>query len=240
MLLYLIRHGDPIYNPDCLTDLGHKQAEALVPRLTPLGFDKIFVSPMIRAKQTAEPTCKALGMTPEVREFLSEHDLYMQMSCPLPDDSGAVRRRWCFHQPTVNYRTAESYHQTDDWHTLPPFRGIPTLKPAYDAFVLEADKFLAELGYVRSGDRYKIENPKYGRVAVFCHQGISITLLSHLLGIPPHIMWGCFDITHTGITVLNFPHYDSGETQPVCLCLSDTSHLFAGNLPLEYNGNIPF
>ena len=37
MLLYIIRHGDPIYNPDCLTDLGHEQAKALVPRLSQTG-----------------------------------------------------------------------------------------------------------------------------------------------------------------------------------------------------------
>ena len=33
MLLFFIRHGDPIYNPDSLTDLGKKQAEALVKRM---------------------------------------------------------------------------------------------------------------------------------------------------------------------------------------------------------------
>ena len=29
MLLYYVRHGDPIYNPDSLTELGHSQADAL-------------------------------------------------------------------------------------------------------------------------------------------------------------------------------------------------------------------
>ena len=30
MIFFLIRHGDPIYRPDSLTELGHKQAAALV------------------------------------------------------------------------------------------------------------------------------------------------------------------------------------------------------------------
>ena len=29
MKLYLVRHGDPIYNPDSLTPLGERQAEAV-------------------------------------------------------------------------------------------------------------------------------------------------------------------------------------------------------------------
>ena len=32
MLLYIVRHGEPIYSNDTLTPLGSKQAEALVAR----------------------------------------------------------------------------------------------------------------------------------------------------------------------------------------------------------------
>ena len=33
MLLFYLRHGDPIYSPDSLTALGERQAEALGRRL---------------------------------------------------------------------------------------------------------------------------------------------------------------------------------------------------------------
>ena len=29
MILYFVRHGEPIYDPDSLTPLGHEQAKAL-------------------------------------------------------------------------------------------------------------------------------------------------------------------------------------------------------------------
>ena len=32
MLFFYVRHGDPIYNPDSLTPLGHEQAKALSKR----------------------------------------------------------------------------------------------------------------------------------------------------------------------------------------------------------------
>lgn len=44
MLFYFIRHGDPIYDPDSLTPLGHKQAEALAKRLCVYGLDEIYTS----------------------------------------------------------------------------------------------------------------------------------------------------------------------------------------------------
>ena len=62
MLLYYLRHGDPIYDPDSLTELGHQQAQALSKRLSLYGLDEIYASTSIRAQMTAEPTCKALGL----------------------------------------------------------------------------------------------------------------------------------------------------------------------------------
>ena len=62
MLLYIVRHGDPIYNPDSLTPKGHLQAKALAKRFALHGLDKIYSSPLIRAQQTAKPTCDILGL----------------------------------------------------------------------------------------------------------------------------------------------------------------------------------
>ena len=33
MIFFYVRHGDPIYNPDSLTPLGERQAEAVAKRL---------------------------------------------------------------------------------------------------------------------------------------------------------------------------------------------------------------
>ena len=45
MIFYLIRHGDPIYNPDTLTPLGYEQAQAVKKRLCQFGLDKIYSCP---------------------------------------------------------------------------------------------------------------------------------------------------------------------------------------------------
>ena len=41
MLLFFVRHGDPIYVPDSLTPLGRRQAEAVAKRLARYGLDQI-------------------------------------------------------------------------------------------------------------------------------------------------------------------------------------------------------
>ncbi len=243
MLLYIIRHGDPIYNPDCLTDLGHEQARALVPRLAPLGFDKIFASPMIRAQQTAAPTCEALGMEAEIIPFLSENDLmsHLYMQLPKENGDGKLYTRWCFHQPEINYKPRNTYEKLDKWYDLPAFAPCrDRAKEGYEKFIADSDEFLARLGYVRDDGFYRIENPPYERVAVFCHQGVGLTWLSHMLNIPPQIFWSSFDITHTGVTVLEFKNRPEGITVPMCLCLSDTAHLFGGDLEIKHCGIKPY
>ena len=72
MLLYIIRHGDPNYENDCLTPKGVLQAEAVGKRIAASGIDRIFTSPMGRAKQTAEPACRLLGLNYTVEDWAHE------------------------------------------------------------------------------------------------------------------------------------------------------------------------
>ena len=68
MILYYIRHGEPIYDPDCLTELGHKQADAVSKRLALYGVDEIYSSTSIRARQTAEPLNTEFLLLNEISE----------------------------------------------------------------------------------------------------------------------------------------------------------------------------
>ena len=72
MLLFIVRHGDPIYNPDSLTPKGHLQAKALAKRFAMHGLDKIYASPLKRAQQTATPTSEILGLPIETLDWTSE------------------------------------------------------------------------------------------------------------------------------------------------------------------------
>ncbi len=239
MLLYIIRHGDPIYNPDSLTPKGHLQAKALAKRLAVHGLDRIYASPLIRAQQTATPTAELLGLPIQTEDWTSESrtaaDFYIH------DDERKLHG-WIFHTNHDDLRTNTTSNCTiDNWHTFPPFTEYPekNFKAGYQRIIDASDEFLARHGYKREGAVYKITNPNEERIAVFCHQGFGTTWLSHLLNIPPQLFWRSFDLSHSSVTVLTFSNRENGFTSPMCLQLSDLSHIYREGLPFMYNNSIP-
>ena len=234
MLLYIIRHGDPIYSPDSLTPLGHRQAEALAKRLSVHGLDEIYASPLIRAQQTAQPTCELLHKQARILEWTSEAQAWSEFTFNDPARGGGLN--WVFHIQNDKYKMPELL-EGDKWYDAEPFRQS-NAREGYARIKRESDAFLAGLGYAREGLRYRVTAPNDKRVAVFCHQGFGVTWMSHLLGIHPLLFWSTFDITHSSVTIIEFRNNPDGYCAPMCLALSDTSHIYAERLPLEYNNRL--
>jgi len=80
MLFFYIRHGDPIYNPDSLTPLGHRQAEAVGRRLAQFGMDKIYASTSNRAIQTAQPLCELVKKDLTQLDFANENHAWQELT----------------------------------------------------------------------------------------------------------------------------------------------------------------
>ena len=72
MLFFYVRHGDPIYDPNQLTPLGKRQAEAVAKRLAAHGIDEIYASTSNRAIETAQPTCEILKKQMTLLDFANE------------------------------------------------------------------------------------------------------------------------------------------------------------------------
>jgi 2,3-bisphosphoglycerate-dependent phosphoglycerate mutase len=81
MLLYLIRHGESLFNAQrriqgqadvALSPLGLRQAAALAAALGSLEIDAIYASPLRRAMQTAEPLAAALQLKIRTDDRLKE------------------------------------------------------------------------------------------------------------------------------------------------------------------------
>ena len=62
MRILIIRHGDPNYKIDSLTERGFKEAELLSQRLVKLKPTEIYCSELGRAQRTAEPTIEKTGL----------------------------------------------------------------------------------------------------------------------------------------------------------------------------------
>lgn len=72
MKLVIIRHGDPDYSIDSLTEKGWKEAEYLADRIAKLDVKQFYVSPRGRAKDTASLTLQKMNRTAIECEWLRE------------------------------------------------------------------------------------------------------------------------------------------------------------------------
>lgn len=236
MLLYYIRHGDPIYDPDSLTPLGHKQAGALADRLCLYGFDEIYSSTSTRAILTAEPTCKRLGKDPILCEWAHEARAWENFS--IKKEDGAYS--WVFQ----NYPWVEKLNQPevialgDQWYEHPLFEGT-NLKKGVLATNENVDKFLESLGFRhdRANHRFEVLHKNDKRIALFAHAGFGLAFLSSLMDIPYAHFATHFDMSHSCVTVIGFAE-DTKYVYPKILQLSNDSHLFKAGLMEGYNGQM--
>ena len=75
MKLVIVRHGDPDYSIDSLTEKGWKEAEYLSERLSKLEVKDFYVSPLGRAKDTSSFTLKKMNRTATECDWLQEFNV---------------------------------------------------------------------------------------------------------------------------------------------------------------------
>ena len=72
MRILMIRHGDPDYEHDSLTETGRREAALLAEEAGSLNLGDCFVSPLGRARETAEYTLKKLNRSARALDWLRE------------------------------------------------------------------------------------------------------------------------------------------------------------------------
>lgn len=232
MLLYYVRHGDPIYNPNQLTPLGQRQAEAVAKRLAVHGIDEIYCSPSNRARQTAQPLCEIIKKTPAILDWTDEDVLYRDLA--MEDVDGF--RHWCWRHSTcrldLNRNDVRALGR--DWHTHPLFSDT-----AFGAGITrmqkEVDGFMATFGYRHDLEKncYYASQDNDKRIVLFAHEGVGAAFLSCLLDIPYPMFATHFDMTHTGVTVIGFVG-QNGIVLPRVMSYSNDSHLYREGLPTKH------
>ena len=207
MELYIIRHGDPDYANDTLTEKGWKQAEQLAPRMAALNPVLVFCSPRKRAQDTAKPALELLQMDFTVEDWMNESMDYMQS---LTDDKENF--------DDYGYTTTVGKGPV----RLKDF--APARSAALDTMVANSDAFFKKLGFVREGLRYRAEDPVEGNVLCFNHGGFGTAWIGHLLGMDPAYTWLKLDLYTTAVTRFSF-EVKNGYAIPRLRYLGDIRHL---------------
>ena len=236
MIFYYVRHGDPIYDPDSLTELGHKQAAALAKRFSLYGLDEIYASTSIRAQQTAEPTCIALNKQKTLLDWANEGHAWWEFT--IEKEGGG--KEWAPFDKTYKQKLNEPsvLAMGNKWYDHPMF-AKNAFKKGMERISKEADAFLLSLGFAHDREKgcYRVVKPNEKRVALFAHAGFGMAFLSSILDIPYPYLATRMDLCHTAVTVIWFD--ETAEViYPRVLQWANDSHLYKEGLLTGHNNSI--
>lgn len=190
MKLLMIRHADPDYERDDLTERGREEARLLGEYLRGVRIDAAYMSPLGRARRTAE----AAGLSGETCGWLREFDAVRTG----PERTGPG----CVWDWLPQDWTAEpDFYSVDAW-TRPAFMRDSGAAEKYRAVSGAFDALLDRHGYRREGRFYCVRNPNHDTLAFFCHFGVMCVLLSRLLSVSPMPLWHGFCAAPSSVTTL--------------------------------------
>ena len=239
MHLIFIRHGDPDYVHNTVTEKGKREVECLTPRVCSWKVEDFFVSPYGRAKDTIEPALEKLGREAETLDWLREFDVRVtdpvtkKPKCPWD---------WL---PVYYYAHGEMFDK-NKWINSKVYNNkeiIQRYKAVCDGF----DEVLERYDYTRKSKNEAIYNcfphitqeealtdthllafqkdTDEKNLVFVCHLGVMFVIISHLTGLSPVQLWQGFFVAPTSVTVLSTEERVPGEAVFRVQQLGDVSHL---------------
>ncbi|MCH5325356.1 MAG: histidine phosphatase family protein [Eubacterium sp.] len=227
MKLLLIRHGDPDYTIDSLTEKGHKEAALLAERIAPMEIKAYYMSPLGRAQKTAEYTLNKAGRTAEVLDWAREFDVLI--------DDGNGGRRLAWDMLPEDWTKIPEYYDKDKWFDVPVMKAAG-IQAGIENVCNGLDKLLERHGYKRDGSIYRAVRPNEDVVALFCHFGVTCVMLSHLLGVSPMVLWHGTIAAPTSVTTLVTEERREGTAAFRMTAFGDISHLYMYGEPPAFAG----
>ncbi len=229
MKIIIIRHGDPDYSIDSLTEKGWREAELLSQRLVKSDIDDFYCSPLGRAKDTATPTLKKLGREAQVLDWLEE--FRGRIISPYTGN-----RRVSWDLPPSAWCNDSRYYDKDKW-SEPDLMANSTAPEIYKLTTDGIDALLERYGWVREGMAYR--GGEDVTIALVCHFALGITVMSYLLGIPVPVAQNNFFLAPTSVTTLVTETDKAGVSHFRATGVGDISHLYAGGEPMSESGLHP-
>jgi broad specificity phosphatase PhoE len=218
--IVLVRHGQPAWEPEGvavdepeLTPYGHAQARRAAVWLARESFDALYVSPLRRARETAEPIARAVGLELRVASWLRE--------LGLPPMAGKTAEEVQRFFAETRARDLEKW-----WDGMPggeSFRHFHERVSSGIEGLLTCDEGLAihEDGVHRLWHLPERER----RILLVAHEGTNAIIISHLLGIEPTPWeWMRFSSSWAGISRLRAAPVASGAVW-VLRRFNETTHL---------------
>ena len=228
MKLIIIRHGDPDYKNDCLTEKGILEAKALIPRMKLIGADEYYVSPLGRARQTAQIALSELNTEPEVLEFLREFPAKIErVRAP---ETGTHAWDWL----PLDWANDPIFYDINTFYNHPVMKS-GGVEDCYKNVISEFDKFLVCHGYRKKDNIFEVLDSNHKTICLFCHFGIECVFLSYLLNISPMMLWHSFVALPTSVTTVVTEEREKGIASFRVNGFGDVSHLYAEGIEPSFS-----
>ena len=186
MRILLIRHGDPDYERDALTERGKVEAALLAERMAKEDVTDFYVSPLGRARETAEYTLKRNGRMASVLDWLQEFPARVDINGSealqraYPDtekEDGRFRKRIAWDMVPSYWQKQPEYFTGDGWKDSEVAR-CSDLNKVYEMVSAGVDELLAQYGYHREAGWYRTHQGNRDTIALYCHFGATCAVLS--------------------------------------------------------------
>ena len=225
MRIVIVRHGDPNYELDTLTETGWKEARLVAERIAKMDVKDFYVSPLGRAQDTASCTLEKMHRTATTCDWLRE--FAAQIYRPDVADRGMICWDWLPQDMTKEPK----YYDVSTWMDTKVMQD-GNVREQYEWVCKEMDALLKRYGYEREGLYYRVVKPNNDTIVLFCHFGVECVLLSHLLNISPMLLWHGFCAAPTSVTSVYTEERREGIASFRVNEFGSTAHLYvAGEGP---------
>ncbi len=223
MKIVFIRHAEPNYELDALTEKGVNEAKALIPRMEKIDADFYYVSPLGRAKETAKIAMKNIGKEAVVLDWLREFPAEIEHICePKPGTH-------CWDWMPSDWANDQLFYDIDTFGDHEVMKK-GHVKEFYNDVILQFHDFLIGHGYRKNGMTFEVLNENHDTICFFCHFGIECVLLSYLINISPMVLWHSFVCTPSSVTIVNTEERQKGIASFRVSHFGDTSHLYVKDM----------
>ena len=231
MRILLIRHAEPDYTRDSLTEKGRREAELLSRRMAGYEIRDFYVSPLGRARETADYTLRRMKREAETLSWLQE----FRGRYPDPE-TGRMRISWDL--PPRVWAAEPMLMEMESWPEAPIFRG-GNVREIWDETCRGVEELMARYGYRKDGPVWRCERNTGETIALFCHFCISMAVAGWLMDIPPTLLMQRCLCAPSSVTELVTEERVKGEVAFRMTKLGDLTHLEAAEEPRSMAGMFP-
>lgn len=226
MKIIFIRHGDPDYEHDSLTEKGVREAKLLAKKVKEINPDYVYSSPLGRAELTCKYSQQVCGFDYEVKDWMREFP-----GLALDPETNKLRYPWDL-MPEFFAAQDELYDGTR-WRES-SFVNSGDFMEKYDAIAKGLDELILKHGYKKEGRLYKAVRPNRDTIVIFCHFAVTAAMMSHMTSHSPYVFWQHFCALTTSITTFVTEERKEGVVSFRCCGFGDVGHLTEHGEPASF------